>query len=58
MATLCNEIVIDAPIEKIWASQVKFGWLGRVMDRLMIREQSVASIKKFMSGLKIYAEAK
>ena len=45
-------------VKQVMEYRVKFGRLGRVMDRLMIREQSVASIKKFMSGLKIYAEAK
>jgi hypothetical protein len=62
MATLHNEITIDAPIEKIWTSlsnnRVKFGLLGKVLDWLMIRKQSDAGVKKFMAGLKSYAEAK
>ena len=45
-------------VKQIMVYQVKFGWLGRVMDRLMIRKQSDAGIKKFMAGLKAYAEAK
>jgi ribosome-associated toxin RatA of RatAB toxin-antitoxin module len=45
-------------VRQVMTYQVKFGWLGRVMDRLMIRKQSDAGIKKFMSGLKAYAESK
>lgn len=45
-------------VKQIMVYHVKFGWLGRVMDRLMIRKRSDAGIKKFMAGLKAYTEAK
>ncbi|MFN8279741.1 MAG: SRPBCC family protein [Saprospiraceae bacterium] len=35
---------------------VKFGLLGKLLDRLMIRKQSDIGIKKFFTGLKSYAE--
>lgn len=35
---------------------VKFGWLGKLMDTMMIRKQSDAGIKKFFGGLKKFAE--
>ena len=35
---------------------VKFGWLGRLMDKLMIRKQTQAGIDKFFDGLKKYSE--
>jgi ribosome-associated toxin RatA of RatAB toxin-antitoxin module len=45
-------------VKQVMVYRVKFGLLGRVLDRLMIRKQSDAGIKKFMAGLKSYAEAK
>lgn len=45
-------------VKQVMVYQVKFGWLGQVLDRLMIRKQSDAGIKKFMAGLKAYAEEK
>ena len=45
-------------VKQVMIYQVKFGLFGRVMDSLMIRKQSDAGIKKFMSGLKAYVEAK
>jgi ligand-binding SRPBCC domain-containing protein len=45
-------------VKQVMKYQVKFGWFGRLMDRLMIRARSDAGIKKFMSGLKTYAESK
>jgi len=35
---------------------VKFGLFGKLIDALMIKKQSDAGIKKFMSGLKSIAE--
>jgi hypothetical protein len=35
---------------------VKFGWLGKLLDALVIRKQSDAGIKKFFAGLKSYTE--
>ena len=45
-------------VKQVMSYQVKFGWLGHIMDKLMIRKRSDAGIKKFMSGLKAYTEAK
>lgn len=45
-------------VKQIMEYTVKFGLLGKLMDRLMIRKQSDAGIKKFFSGLKQYAEKK
>lgn len=36
--------------------KVKFGLLGKVLDKLMIRKQTDNGIKKFFTGLKKYAE--
>lgn len=36
--------------------KVKFGLLGKVLDKLMIRKQTDSGIKKFFSGLKNYVE--
>ena len=35
---------------------VKFGILGKILDRLVIRKQSDTGIKKFFDGLKSYIE--
>jgi len=35
---------------------VKFGLFGKLLDAVMIRKQSDAGIKKFMSGLKTISE--
>ena len=48
----------DIKVKQVMEYQVKFGWVGWVMDRLMVKKQSDAGIKKFMAGLKTYAEAK
>jgi ribosome-associated toxin RatA of RatAB toxin-antitoxin module len=45
-------------VKQVMEYQVKFGFLGRMMDALMIRKQSDSGIKKFFSGLKKYAESK
>lgn len=36
--------------------EVKFGLIGKLMDKLMIRKQFDSGIKKFFAGLKDYAE--
>jgi ribosome-associated toxin RatA of RatAB toxin-antitoxin module len=45
-------------VKQVMEYQVKFGFLGRVLDLLMIRKQSDAGIKKFFNGLKNSAEQK
>ena len=36
--------------------EVKWGFLGKLMDTLMLRKQTDSGIKKFFAGLKSYAE--
>ena len=36
--------------------EVKYGFLGLLMDSLMIRKQTDGGVKKFFAGLKEYAE--
>ena len=36
--------------------EVKYGFLGKVMDKIIIRKQTDSGIKKFLGGLKAYAE--
>ncbi|HMW38493.1 MAG: SRPBCC family protein [Saprospiraceae bacterium] len=43
-------------IMQVMEYTVKFGLLGKLLDRLMIRNQSDIGIKKFFAGLKSYAE--
>lgn len=45
-------------VEQVMEYTVKFGLLGKLMDRLMIRKQTSAGIQKFFSGLKAHAERK
>jgi ligand-binding SRPBCC domain-containing protein len=45
-------------VKQVMEYEVKFGWLGRVLNKLVIQKQSDAGVKKFMSGLKKYAETK
>lgn len=44
-------------VKQVMQYTVKFGIIGKLMDALMIRKQSDAGIKKFMAGLKEYAES-
>jgi ribosome-associated toxin RatA of RatAB toxin-antitoxin module len=45
-------------IKQVMQYEMKFGFLGKIMDVLMVKKQSDAGIKKFMSGLKSFAEKK
>lgn len=45
-------------LEQVMEYTVKFGLLGKVLDRLMIRKQTSAGIQKFFSGLKAHVERK
>ena len=47
-----NQTIVRQDMDYI----VKFGWLGRLMDALMIKRQTDVGIKKFFSGLKQFAE--
>ena len=43
-------------VEQVMEYTVKFGLLGKLMDRLMIRKQTSAGIQKFFAGLKAHVE--
>lgn len=43
-------------VKQVMSYQVKFGILGKIIDRLMMRKQMDKGIKEFMGGLKSYAE--
>ncbi len=43
-------------VKQVMEYTVKFGFLGKLLDSLMIRQQSDTGIKKFFAGLRSYAE--
>ncbi len=43
-------------VKQVMEYTVKFGLLGKLLDRWMIRKQSDTGIKKFFAGLKSYVE--
>jgi ribosome-associated toxin RatA of RatAB toxin-antitoxin module len=43
-------------VKQVMQYKVKFGWFGKLLDDLMIRKQSDSGIKRFLSGLKSFAE--
>lgn len=43
-------------VEQTMDYRVKFGWLGVLMDKMMIGKQFNSGINKFLNGLKSYAE--
>lgn len=45
-------------VEQVMEYTVKFGLLGRLLDRVMIRKQTSAGIQKFFAGLKAHVERK
>jgi len=45
-------------VKQVMNYTVKFGLFGKLLDAVMIRKQSDAGIKKFMSGLKTISEKK
>ena len=46
----------NVKVSQIMEYNVKFGFLGKIMDALVVRRQSDAGIKKFFTGLKNYLE--
>jgi ligand-binding SRPBCC domain-containing protein len=46
----------QAKVKQVMTYTVKFGFLGRLLDTLMIRKQSDNGIKKFFAGLKAFTE--
>ena len=51
-----EEIGHQTKVKQVMEYTVKFGFLGMLLDGLMIRKQSDSGIKKFFAGLKSYAE--
>lgn len=45
-------------VEQVMEYTVKFGLLGQLLDRMMIRKQTSAGIRKFFAGLKAHVERK
>jgi ribosome-associated toxin RatA of RatAB toxin-antitoxin module len=43
-------------VRQVMEYDVKFGFIGKVLDKLMIRKQTDNGIKKFFAGLKNYVE--
>lgn len=43
-------------VKQVMEYEIKYGWLGRVLNVLMIRRQSDSGIKNFFSGLKYCIE--
>jgi len=45
-------------VSQVMMYKVKYGLLGQILDRLVIRKQSDKGIKMFFAGLKSYSENK
>jgi ribosome-associated toxin RatA of RatAB toxin-antitoxin module len=43
-------------VKQIMEYDVRYGWLGKIMDAIAIRKQTDGGVKKFFSGLKNYLE--
>lgn len=43
-------------VKQVMQYEMKFGFLGKIMDALMVRKQSDKGIKKFFAGLKSFTE--
>jgi len=46
----------ETRVKQVMEYTVKFGVVGKLLDRLMIRRQTDGGIKKFFSGLKQFVE--
>ena len=53
-----EKIGYKTKVKQVMEYQVKFGFIGRILDNLMIRKQSNNGVKQFFTGLKSYAENK
>ena len=51
-----EKIGTQTKVKQVMQYTVKFGFLGKLLDSLMVRKQSDAGIKKFFGGLKSYVE--
>jgi ligand-binding SRPBCC domain-containing protein len=43
-------------VSQVMEYTVRFGWVGKLLDAIMIQKQSDLGIKKFFGGLKSYVE--
>jgi ribosome-associated toxin RatA of RatAB toxin-antitoxin module len=43
-------------VKQVMKYEVKFGFLGKILDGLVMRKQSDKGIKQFLNGLKSYTE--
>jgi ribosome-associated toxin RatA of RatAB toxin-antitoxin module len=43
-------------VKQVMEYEVRYGWVGKILDVLVIRKQTENGIKKFFSGLKNYLE--
>jgi ligand-binding SRPBCC domain-containing protein len=43
-------------VKQVMEYTAKFGLLGKLLDTLMMRQQSDSGVKKFFAGLKSYTE--
>lgn len=43
-------------VQQVMEYKVKFGMIGKLMDKLMISRQFNSGINKFLTGLKTYTE--
>ncbi len=44
-------------VVQVMEYEMKFGWLGKLLDVLIVRRQSNNGIKQFFAGLKSYVES-
>jgi len=53
-----EKVESQTKVKQVMDYTVKFGWVGKFLDLIMIRSQSDKGIKKFMAGLKSFTEKK
>ncbi len=51
-----EQVKTGIKVKQVMTYQMKYGWLGKIMDALMVKAQSDQGIKKFMAGLKSFSE--
>lgn len=53
-----EQIGSQVKVKQVMEYQIKFGFLGKILDTLMIKRQSDNTTKKFFVGLKSFTEKK
>lgn len=51
-----EKIGTQTKVKQVMQYEMKYGFLGRIMDALFVRSQSDKGIKKFFAGLKSFTE--